>query len=262
MLRWYDKEKRKLPWRTIAETEADPNIRGYAIWVSEIMLQQTQVSTVISYYNNWMKKWPTLESLAAEPDLDNVNKVWAGLGYYSRARRLWEGARKVVKDLHGQVPQDADRLERELPGVGRYTASAIASIAFGKKVELVDGNVIRVISRLRKIGADVANQVSHLAYFVSPNFTSFFIAQAVIEALWDNANALVDRDRPGDFNQAMMELGATICTPKNPSCSSCPVQDQCLALATVKQTESENKNKLANSKIKTETADIEDCVPG
>ena len=127
LLKWYDTHKRTLPWRTIAVEEKDPNIRGYSVWVSEIMLQQTQVATVIEYYKKWMKKWPTMEDLA-KADLEEVNNVWQGLGYYSRGRRLWEGAQKIVKEFDGQLPQKAEDLEKILPGVGKYTASAIASI--------------------------------------------------------------------------------------------------------------------------------------
>uniref|UniRef100_A0A7N8X1J8 Adenine DNA glycosylase n=1 Tax=Mastacembelus armatus TaxID=205130 RepID=A0A7N8X1J8_9TELE len=204
LLRWYDKEKRELPWRTLAMTEADLNIRTYAVWVSEIMLQQTQVATVKDYYLRWMKRWPTVKALAAAT-LEEVNQMWAGLGYYSRGKRLHEGAQKVVTELKGQMPQTVDSLLKQLPGVGRYTAAAIGSIALGQVTGAVDGNVIRVLCRLRAIGADST----------SP---------AVTEALWGLANMLVDPERPGDFNQAMMELGARVCTPKGPLCSQCPVQ--------------------------------------
>ncbi|KAF3834906.1 hypothetical protein F7725_027464 [Dissostichus mawsoni] len=156
-------------------TESDLNIRTYAVWVSEIMLQQTQVATVINYYNKWMKRWPTVQDLATAT-LEEVNQMWAGLGYYSRGRRLHEGAQKVVSELKGQMPRTVDSLLKQLPGVGRYTAAAVGSIALG--------------------------QVSL-------------------------ANTLVDPERPGDFNQAMMELGARVCTPKGPLCSRCPVQSHC-----------------------------------
>uniref|UniRef100_A0A671UR16 Adenine DNA glycosylase n=1 Tax=Sparus aurata TaxID=8175 RepID=A0A671UR16_SPAAU len=207
LLRWYDKEKRELPWRTLAETESDLNIRTYGVWVSEIMLQQTQVATVIDYYNKWMKRWPTVQDLAAAT-LEEVNQMWAGLGYYSRGKRLHEGAQKVVSELRGQMPRTVNSLLKQLPGVGRYTAGAIGSIALGQVTGAVDGNLIRVLCRLRAIGADST----------SP---------AVTEALWSLANTLVDPERPGDFNQAMMELGARVCTPKGPLCSQCPVQSHC-----------------------------------
>ncbi|NXD80400.1 MUTYH glycosylase, partial [Halcyon senegalensis] len=235
LLAWYDKCKRDLPWRTLAATEQDADRRAYAVWVSEIMLQQTQVATVIDYYNRWMQKWPTLQALAqaslevstagigcsARPGGSSsnttsclleqeVNELWAGLGYYSRGKRLQEAARKVVSELAGRVPRTAEALQKLLPGVGRYTAGAIASISYGQATGVVDGNVIRVLCRLRCIGADSS----------SP---------AVIDQLWDMANALVDRSRPGDFNQALMELGATVCVPKAPLCGECPVKQHCRA---------------------------------
>ncbi|NWR62747.1 MUTYH glycosylase, partial [Bucorvus abyssinicus] len=209
LLAWYDKCKRDLPWRTLAATEPDADRRGYAVWVSEIMLQQTQVATVIDYYNRWMQKWPTLKALA-QASLEEVNELWAGLGYYSRGKRLQEAARKVVSELAGRMPRTAEDLQKLLAGVGRYTAGAIASISYGQATGVVDGNVIRVLCRLRCIGADSS----------SP---------AVIDQLWDMANALVDRSRPGDFNQALMELGATVCVPKAPLCRECPVKQHCRA---------------------------------
>ncbi|NXJ64053.1 MUTYH glycosylase, partial [Rostratula benghalensis] len=209
LLAWYDRCKRDLPWRTLAATEPDADRRAYAVWVSEIMLQQTQVATVIDYYNRWMQKWPTLQALA-QASLEEVNELWAGLGYYSRGKRLQEAAKKVVSELAGQMPRTAEDLQKLLPGVGRYTAGAIASISYGQATGVVDGNVIRVLCRLRCIGADSS----------SP---------AVIDQLWDMANALVDRSRPGDFNQALMELGATVCVPKAPLCGECPVKQHCRA---------------------------------
>uniref|UniRef100_A0A4W6BJN4 Adenine DNA glycosylase n=1 Tax=Lates calcarifer TaxID=8187 RepID=A0A4W6BJN4_LATCA len=227
LLSWYDREQRELPWRTLAVTEPDLNIRTYAVLVSEIMLQQTQVATVIDYYNRWMKRWPTVEALAAAT-LEEVNQMWAGLGYYSRGKRLHEGAQKVVTELKGQMPRTVDSLLKQLPGVGRYTAAAVGSIALGQVTGAVDGNVIRVLCRLRAIGADST----------SP---------AVTEALWGLANTLVDPERPGDFNQAMMELGARVCTPKGPLCSQCPVQSHC---------HSYRKRKTSA------LPDIEDCASG
>ncbi|NWT56818.1 MUTYH glycosylase, partial [Erythrocercus mccallii] len=209
LLAWYDRCKRDLPWRALAATEPDADRRGYAVWVSEIMLQQTQVATVIDYYNRWMQKWPTLQALA-QASLEEVNELWAGLGYYSRGKRLQEAARKVVSELAGRMPRTAEDLQKLLPGVGRYTAGAIASISYGQATGVVDGNVIRVLCRLRCIGADSS----------SP---------AVIDQLWDMANVLVDSSRPGDFNQALMELGATVCVPKAPLCGECPVKQHCQA---------------------------------
>ncbi|XP_025110074.1 adenine DNA glycosylase-like [Pomacea canaliculata] len=177
------------------------------------MLQQTQVATVIDYYNRWMTKWPTLQELA-KAKLEEVNEMWSGLGYYSRGKRLHEGAKKVVNELEGQVPKSAADLEKKLPGVGRYTAGAIASIALGEKTGVVDGNVIRVFSRLRMIGADVS----------SP---------ATMDKFWELANELADCERTGDLNQGLMELGAMVCTPKSPKCSLCPLQETCRAFAKV-----------------------------
>ncbi|KAL7397690.1 hypothetical protein ABVT39_026473 [Epinephelus coioides] len=242
LLRWYDKEKRELPWRTLAVTESDLNIRTYAVWVSEIMLQQTQVATVIDYYNKWMKRWPTVQDLAAAT-LEEVNQMWAGLGYYSRGRRLHEGAQKVVSELKGQMPRTVDGLLKQLPGVGRYTAAAIGSIALGQVTGAVDGNLIRVLCRLRAIGADST----------SP---------AVTEALWSLANTLVDPERPGDFNQAMMELGARVCTPKGPLCSQCPVQAHCHSFRKVQVKQETNSRKLLGKLDRKSSTlpDIEDCM--
>ncbi|XP_029939328.1 adenine DNA glycosylase [Salarias fasciatus] len=242
LLKWYDKEKRELPWRTLAISESDVNIRTYAVWVSEIMLQQTQVATVIDYYNKWMKKWPTVQKLAAAT-LEEVNQMWAGLGYYSRGKRLHEGAQKVVSELKGRMPQTVDSLLKELPGVGRYTAAAVGSIALGQVTGAVDGNVIRVLCRIKAIGAD---STSH----------------AVTEALWSLANMLVDPERPGDFNQAMMELGAQVCTPKAPLCSRCPVQSHCHSYHKVHVRQEQISKKLLGKLDRKPPVlpDIEDCM--
>uniref|UniRef100_A0A8C7X7P9 Adenine DNA glycosylase n=1 Tax=Oryzias sinensis TaxID=183150 RepID=A0A8C7X7P9_9TELE len=244
LLSWYDSEKRELPWRTLAVTEADVNIRTYAVWVSEVMLQQTQVATVTDYYNRWMKKWPTVQHLAAAT-LQEVNQMWAGLGYYSRGKRLHEGAQKVVSELKGQMPHTVDDLLKELPGVGRYTAAAVASIALGQVAGVVDGNVTRVLCRLRAIGADST----------SP---------AATQALWSLANVLVDPERPGDFNQAMMELGARVCTPKGPLCSRCPVRAHCHSHQKVQVQQEQNTKKLLGrtDRSVSEVLDVEDCMKG
>ncbi|KAJ3203707.1 hypothetical protein HDU67_009983, partial [Dinochytrium kinnereticum] len=148
LLGWYDRVQRVLPWRVPSGVG-----EGLGVWVSEIMLQQTQVATVISYYNTWMKKWPTIFDLA-KADLEDVNKVWSGLGYYSRARRLLEASRLIVTKFNGVLPKDPKILEKEVPGIGPYTAGAIASIAYNVPAPLVDGNVIRVLSRLLALGVD------------------------------------------------------------------------------------------------------------
>ncbi|XP_071764649.2 adenine DNA glycosylase [Centroberyx gerrardi] len=244
LLNWYDKGKRELPWRTAAMTEPDLNIRTYAVWVSEIMLQQTQVATVIDYYNKWMKRWPTVQDLAAAT-LEEVNQMWAGLGYYSRGKRLHEGAQKVVSELKGQMPRTVESLLKQLPGVGRYTAGAIGSIALGQVTGAVDGNVIRVLCRVRAIGADST----------SP---------AVTEALWGLANMVVDPERPGDFNQAMMELGARVCTPKGPLCSQCPIQSHCHSYRKVYAKQEKNSKRLLGKldRLPSTLPDIEDCMNG
>lgn len=156
-----------------------------------------------------MGKWPTLAALASADEAD-VHTAWAGLGYYSRGTRLWKGAQKVVNELGGRMPRTAEALQKQLPGVGPYTAAAIASIAFGERRGVVDGNVIRVFARLRAIGADSASDVA-------------------MKHFWRLADTVVDPDRPGDFNQALMELGATCCTPKSPSCGDCPIAAFCMA---------------------------------
>ncbi|XP_033884276.3 adenine DNA glycosylase isoform X1 [Acipenser ruthenus] len=242
LLRWYDECKRELPWRTLAATESDVNKRLYAVWVSEIMLQQTQVVTVIDYYNKWMKRWPTVQDLAAAT-LEDVNEMWSGLGFYSRGKRLHNGAQKVMSELKGEVPTTAEDLQKFLPGVGRYTAGAVASIGMGQVTGVVDGNVIRVMCRTRAIGADCT----------SPSVT---------ETLWSLANTLVDPKRAGDFNQSMMELGATVCTPKAPLCLECPIQTHCRAYKQVKiQLDLASERLLGKSTVQSSSVpDIEECA--
>uniref|UniRef100_A0A1A8NHP1 Adenine DNA glycosylase n=1 Tax=Nothobranchius rachovii TaxID=451742 RepID=A0A1A8NHP1_9TELE len=241
LLSWYDKEKRELPWRTLALAESDVNIRTYAVWVSEIMLQQTQVATVKEYYKRWLKRWPTVQDLAAAT-IEEVNQMWSGLGYYSRGRRLHEGAQKVVLELKGRMPRTVDDLLEQLPGVGRYTAAAVGSIALGQVTGAVDGNVIRVLCRVRAIGADSTRPT-------------------VTEALWNLSNLLVDPERPGDFNQALMELGAQVCTPKGPLCIKCPVQSHCRSYHKVHVKREQNTAKLLDRKG-SNLPDIEDCING
>lgn len=202
LLAWYDQHARTLPWRGIH----DP----YRTWVSETMLQQTRVETVIGYYARFLQRFPTVADLAAAPE-DDVLKMWEGLGYYSRARNLHKGAKQVVAEYGGVIPASVEEL-RKISGIGPYTAGAIASIAFDQPVPAVDGNVIRVVSRLRGIRENVG-------------------IPSVRRALEGEAAALVPADRPGDFNQAVMDLGATICTPGTPSCEKCPLQAECDAYA-------------------------------
>ncbi|CAK8696254.1 unnamed protein product [Clavelina lepadiformis] len=215
LLAWYDAHKRQLPWREYALTCSDANSHAYAVWVSEIMLQQTRVATVIDYYKRWMMKWPDLKSLSQASE-EEVNHMWSGLGYYSRGRRLLQGAIKVTKEFGGNMPTKAALLMKELPGVGRYTSSAISSIAFSEPVGVVDGNVTRVLCRMRAIGGNTTKK-------------------EVMSHLWSVANHIVHQERPGDFNQALMELGAMICLPKNPKCSSCPVKSNCKSLRQVEE---------------------------
>lgn len=203
LLAWYERHRRRLPWR---ETR-DP----YRIWVSEVMLQQTQVKTALPYYRRFLQRLPTLRKLAGA-DVQEVLKLWEGLGYYARARNLHRAARMLV-GRGGRLP---DRWEdfRALPGVGDYIAAAVLSIAFGRPHAVVDGNVKRVLARLRKLTAPVNRPASH------PIFQA-------------EADRLLDRRRPGDFNQALMELGALVCTPASPHCAGCPLLRCCGA----KQTE-------------------------
>ncbi|HEX7089669.1 MAG TPA: A/G-specific adenine glycosylase [Longimicrobiales bacterium] len=203
LLRHYDRHRRDLPWRGTA----DP----YRVWVSEIMLQQTRADVVAPYYERWLERFPTLDALA-DAELDDVLRAWQGLGYYARARNLHRAAR-VVRERHGgELPRDAAAL-RALPGVGAYTAGAIASIAFGEPCPAVDGNVRRVLARL------------------------FDLADAAPGTLHDLAARLVPRRRAGDFNQAMMDLGATLCSPRRPACGECPLARWCLARARGTQAE-------------------------
>lgn len=202
LLNWYEKNKRDLPWRK----DQDP----YKIWVSEVMLQQTQVDTVIPYFERFMEKFPTVQDLA-EADEQDVLKAWEGLGYYSRARHLQQAARDVVANYGGKVPSDSKALA-SLKGIGPYTKGAILSIAFGQPEPAVDGNVMRVLARILAIEDDVKKSA------VKKMFRSL-------------AQDLIPKEDPGSFNQALMELGALICTPKSPMCMFCPLQQHCQAFA-------------------------------
>jgi A/G-specific adenine glycosylase len=192
LLAWYDAHARELPWRE----SRDP----YRVWLSEIMLQQTRVTAVIAHYHEFLRRFPTVEKLARAHEA-SVLAAWSGLGYYRRARMLHAAAKVVVRELDGKFPETAEGL-RALPGIGRYTAAAIASIAFDESVAVVDGNVERVLQRFS--GRSLSG-----------------------EEFWVAAEGLLDRRRPGDFNQAMMELGATVCTPRGPACLTCPVVELC-----------------------------------
>ena len=200
LLGWYDRCARSLPWRGFHD--------AYRTWVSEAMLQQTRVETVLPYYDRFLTRFPDLPSLAAAP-VEDVLKEWEGLGYYSRARNLWKGARQVVSEYGGVLPRDPDQL-RKISGIGPYTAGAIASIAYDIPVPAVDGNVIRVLSRIFGIRTDALETETRRR----------------IESL---AASLVPAERPGDYNQAVMDLGATVCVPGTPDCSRCPLSAFCNA---------------------------------
>lgn len=202
LLDWYDAHARILPWRGIH----DP----YRTWVSETMLQQTRVETVLGYYARFLERFPTVHALAEAPQ-DDVLKLWEGLGYYSRARNLHKGAQQVVAEYGGTIPQDIAAL-RKISGIGPYTAGAIASIAYDKAVPAVDGNVIRVVSRLKGVRENVG-------------------VPSVRRQIEQTAAEMVSPERPGDFNQAMMDLGATVCVPGTPACEKCPLADLCDACA-------------------------------
>lgn len=203
LLRWFDQHQRDLPWRS---NEPNP----WHVFVSEAMLQQTQVATVIDYFNRFVTTWPTPQAMA-EADEQAVLRMWQGLGYYRRARNLHAAAKMIVADFDGHVPDTAEALET-LPGVGRYTAGAVASIAFGKREPIVDGNVARVVAR----------------WFAIEQPTDDTKVKAHI---WELAGELVPPGRPGDFNQAMMELGALVCLPRNAHCLTCPAANLCEANA-------------------------------
>ena len=207
LLRWYDQHRRDLPWRKTR----DP----YRIWLSEIMLQQTRVAAVLDHYRIFLERFPNVQALAATTE-DAVLAAWSGLGYYRRARNLYQCAKELVRKHRGRFPQSAGALQT-LPGIGRYTAAAIASIAFAEPVAVVDGNVERVLQRLIGIKTTGIN-------LTTPQ-------------TWQHAQALLESSRPGDFNQAMMELGATVCLPREPRCPTCPVRKWC-----VTQPSSQNSN--------------------
>jgi A/G-specific adenine glycosylase len=217
LLAWFDRVRADLPWRT---DPPDP----YRVWLSEVMLQQTQINTVIPYYQRFLAAYPDVYALAQAP-LDDVLKRWEGLGYYSRARNLHKTARLIATEYDGQFPQTAAALQK-LPGIGRYTAGAVASIAFDQPAPVLDGNVIRLFSRLLDLAEDVTQT-------------------ATKNHLWQVAQDWLPAERPGDYNQALMELGQTICTPKAPACVDCPLRQQCRAYANGTQAQRPVKKKKA-----------------
>lgn len=204
LLAWYDANRRELPWRAKASENSDP----YRVWLSEIMLQQTTVAAVKPYYLAFLKRWPDVGMLAAAPEED-VLGAWAGLGYYSRARNLLRAARIVAREMGGEFPQTSEAL-RELPGIGAYTAAAIAAIAFGERVAAMDANAERVVARLFAVDTPLPK--------AKP-----LLASAAME--------IVPKDRPGDFAQALMDLGSTACTVRAPDCGLCPIASDCRARA-------------------------------
>lgn len=200
LLGWYDANRRRLPWRALPGETPDP----YRVWLSEIMLQQTTVAAVGPYFHNFLKRWPTMKALAAAP-VEEVMSAWAGLGYYSRARNLHACAKAVAAEHGGNLPGDEAALLK-LPGIGPYTAAAIAAIAFDKRAAPVDGNIERVLARLFALKEPLPG--------VKPQLRAI-------------AEALAPAKRAGDFAQAMMDLGATVCTPKSPACGKCPWAEDC-----------------------------------
>ncbi len=200
LLKWYGLAKREMPWRKTR----DP----YLIWISEIMLQQTQVKTVIPYFERWASEFPTIQALAEAPE-SKVLKLWEGLGYYSRARNLRKAAQLVVDQFNCKVPNTLKEI-MTLPGIGRYTAGAILSIAYEKKTPVLDGNVKRILSRLFRLNENGASKASQ-------------------EILWKSAEEILPKKKIGDFNQALMELGATVCLPSKPGCLFCPLKNCCQA---------------------------------
>ena len=200
LLEWYANHARSLPWRA----NPDP----YAVWVSEVMLQQTRVEAVIPYFTRWMQRFPSIEALA-NASLQQVLATWEGLGYYGRARNLYRAAQLVVKDYHSNIP-DEMRLLRKLPGIGRYTAAAVASIAFGRDEPTLDGNIRRVLARYYNVSDEAHSKIGE-------------------ELLWSLAAQNLPPGKAGDYNQALMELGAILCTPKKPDCAHCPLAEDCQA---------------------------------
>jgi A/G-specific adenine glycosylase len=218
LLAWYDRVAAELPWRGTGD--------AYRVWLSEIMLQQTQVETVKPYYERFLDAYPTVEALASAP-LDDVLKRWEGLGYYSRARNLHRAAQIVTMEYGGRFPETAAELQT-LPGIGRYTAGAIASIAYGQRAPVLDGNVIRVFSRLLDLTEDITQPRTQAK-------------------LWQTAQDWLPEKRVGDYNQALMDLGRLICKPRTPFCSTCPIREYCLAF------ERGTQNQRPVKKAKTET---------
>ena len=215
LLAWYDRHRRKLPWRPPAGERADP----YRVWLSEIMLQQTGVKTVGPYFEKFLARWPGVDALG-RASLDDVLRMWAGLGYYSRARNLHACAVAVLRD-HGGVFPDTEAGLRSLPGIGPYTAAAIAAIAFGRRTMPVDGNIERVVSRLFAVEEPLPQAKPLIQQ----------LAATLLGTSESESRAGDENSRAGDSAQALMDLGSSICTPKKPACALCPLNDDCVARA-------------------------------
>lgn len=202
LIQWYKENQRDLPFRQ----SRDP----YAIWVSEIMAQQTRIDSMLPYYKRWMERWPSIEALASA-EIGEILSVWQGLGYYNRARKLHEGAKKVVLEYGGRLPADVKELEK-IPGIGFYTAGAIASIAYGIRAPAVDGNVLRVTARINQIGDDISKK-------------------STVDRVYQIVYDWMGNSDPSYFTQGLMEIGALVCTPKNPGCLLCPLKEYCQSAA-------------------------------
>ena len=222
LIEWFKNNKRDLPFRK----DKDP----YSIWVSEIMAQQTRIETMLSYYERWMKDYPTIEALANAP-IEKVLKSWEGLGYYNRARKLHEGANQVVKEFGGKLPQTLEELQ-SIQGIGPYTAGAIGSIAFQLRAPAVDGNVLRVTTRLLEIDEDISKQKT-------------------VRKVYDLVYEWMEESNPSDFTEGLMELGALICTSQNPKCDQCPLTQKCLAFQNKTQNQYPKKSKTKKNPIYT-----------
>ena len=216
LLEWYDKNGRQLPWRTIGGAHKNP----YEVWISEIMLQQTTVATVLTYFNKWMKRFPNIEALA-KADIQDVLLTWQGMGYYTRARKIHECARVLTNSYHAQLPTTRDELLK-LPGIGPYSASSICCFAYNRPETVVDGNVVRVIARFYGLTQEVTP-----------------------EDIYPYAQHLTSKDHGADYASAIMDLGAIICTPTNPKCHQCPWQTMCVACKQNMQADIPRIKKLA-----------------
>jgi A/G-specific adenine glycosylase len=225
LLDWYDRHRRRLPWRPLPGHSAEP----YRVWLSEIMLQQTGVKTVGPYFEKFVARWPDVASLASA-SLDDVLRMWAGLGYYSRARNLHACAVAVVRE-HGSVFPNTEEGLRSLPGVGPYTAAAIAAIAFGRRTMPVDGNIERVISRLFAVEQPLPQSKPLIRQFATTLLEEEQVGDERPRAGDEKSRAGHVNSRAGDSAQALMDLGASICTPRKPACALCPLNDDCMSRA-------------------------------